>query len=215
MLKSEENKKTNKIPKIIITSVFSLVILIIVVYITVVLFAPRKVIKIFKFQTFVISSSSMEPTINYGDVIFVKPVNPEDLQENDIMTFYVDVDLDGKKEVVTHYVAAKRLDENGKLEFRTKRENTDIFDSWTVKEEDVVGRYNFQINQIGKVVLYIQSGFAIFIFIVDIILLYFIYLLMKSVENDRDTKKDKNSSSEDNILADIITIENESKETKS
>ena len=146
MSKSKENKKTNKILKIISTSIFSLIILFIIAYITVVLVAPRKVIKIFNFQSFVISSSSMEPTINYGDVIFVKPVNPADLQEDDIITFYVDVNLDGEKEIVTHYVAAKRLDENGNLEFKTKRENTEIFDSWTVKEEDVVGIYNFHIK---------------------------------------------------------------------
>jgi signal peptidase len=214
MIKSKDNKKTHKISKIIFSSIFSLIILIIVFYITVVLIAPRKVIKIFNFQSFVISSSSMEPTIDYGDVIFIKPVNPADLQENDIMTFYVDVDLDGKKEVVTHYLAAKRLDENGKLEFRTKRENTEVYDSWTVKEEDVVGQYNFQIKQIGKVILYIQSGFAILIFVVDIILLYFIYLLMKSIDNDRSNKTDKKSSLESNIIDEIITLENDSKKTK-
>src|SRR5690554_6557009 len=72
--------------------------------------APRKVVPIFGFQHFVISSTSMEPDLLFGDVVVIEKVNPEDLKVGDIITYYAYVDpADTSMRRVTHYFAEKRV----------------------------------------------------------------------------------------------------------
>lgn len=171
---------------------FIAVVVLILFYIILTVFFPRKVIDIFKYQNFVITSGSMSPTIEYGDMVIVKKVDPHELQEEDIITFYADVNASGKKVVVTHYVAQITTDDDGKLYFRTHRENSTIYDSWLVGEEDIVGIKVGQINKIGKVILYIQSGFGLSILIVDIIIIFLIIQLILSLNDGGKDKYKKN-----------------------
>ena len=187
---SQDSKSFKYILNIIWKCLLGFLALLIISYISIGFIAPRKVISIFRFQNFVISSNSMDPTIKYGDIIIVKQVNIEDLKVGDIVTFYVDFNLDGKDEVVTHYLAEINTNEDNKYFFRTHRENTTIYDSWLIEEEDIIGRYVTKIKSIGKISLYIQSGFGLGIFIVDIIIIIFISMILSSLNDDKNKHDD-------------------------
>ena len=48
------------------------------------------VYNLIKFRSYVIVSNSMQPTIDPGDVIFIKKSNVEDLEVGDVITFQKD-----------------------------------------------------------------------------------------------------------------------------
>ena len=53
---------------------------------------------LFGYKACIITSSSMEPAINYGDVVVIKECKEKDLQTGDVRTFKQ------KQEVVTHRI---------------------------------------------------------------------------------------------------------------
>src|SRR5690554_996967 len=116
--------------------------------------APRKVVPVFGFQHFVISSTSMEPDILFGDVVVINKVEPEDLNVGDVITFYAYVDpADNSMRRVTHYLAEIRVTDEATI-YKTRRADTNVLDSWEVKEEDILGRYVGHFNGLGKITLF-------------------------------------------------------------
>ena len=59
----------------------------------------------------------MQPTLNLGDIIVVRPIELDQLQEGMIICYYQDVNLDGKNKVVTHYFVKEEII-NGKVYYR-------------------------------------------------------------------------------------------------
>ena len=155
--------------------------------------SPKKVLKIFKYQHFVVQTSSMSPSLNPGDLIFIKELDLDKLQKNEIITFYVDFNRDGKKNVVTHYFDSIEIID-GVSYFRTKREGTENLDSWKIPEEDLIGKYVNHIPKIGRFVLFLQSPFGIGVIIVDLALLFLIIYFttedtMKKIEENIEKKE--------------------------
>lgn len=148
---------------------------------------PRKVIKFFKFQHFVISSTSMEPVLNVGDIIFIKPIDVETLEKDTIISFYHDVRLEGKKDVITHFFDHTEV-VNEKVVYRTKRAGTTQVDNWRIPEEDLLGEYLFRIKGIGKVILFFNHPLGFRVFLIDIVIVYLIILLAKDIDEETNKK---------------------------
>ena len=124
-----------------------------------------KLYNIVRYRTYVIVSPSMKPTIDAGDLIFIKKVDINNLKKGDIVSFKNDdiiathriVDIDDKKVV-------------------TKGDNNNIEDYPTDKS-DIIGKFIFAIPKIGYVISYAMSPVGmvtialviIFIFIYDFI----------------------------------------------
>lgn len=172
----------------IIKAVTAIIILLTLTYIILSITSPRNVIKIFRYQNFVISSGSMEPTIKYGDIVIAKDVNIEDLKVGDVITFYVDFNLDGKDEIVTHYLASINTDENGQYFFRTHRENTSSFDSWILEEEDIIGVQVGHVKNLGRYILYLQSKVGFTILLADGIIIFLIVLILSGPDEPNKKK---------------------------
>ena len=129
-------------------------------YIGTLIFMPDMTIKIFRFQPFVTLTESMDPVINVNDVVFTTPFKEADAKVGDIITFKADIDYNGTKEIVTHYIY--EIDRTGsEAIIRTNRhfnsDETITPDTWLIPESDVIGSYSAHIPYIGYVIDFITS----------------------------------------------------------
>lgn len=183
-LTSIEYKQKNLL--IFVKVLFWLIFIVFIFYVGLSIFKQDSVIKVFKFQPYVIQSGSMDPTIKFGDIVIVTEIDDIDnLQKTDIITFKTDINLDGKKEVVTHYYVKTEIDDNGNKYIRTKREGTNTLDSWKVEEKDIIGKYILHLPKAGKFILFLKDGIGIRVLIIDIVIIFLIVILSK-YENEEE-----------------------------
>jgi signal peptidase len=92
-----------------------------------------------------IVGSSMEPTIKLGSVVGLVRIQPQNIQVDDVIAFRVD-----ESDIpVTHRVI-ERLEQDGRIYFRTKGDNNEDPDSWLVKPDNVLGEVVLAIPYIGR-----------------------------------------------------------------
>ena len=96
-------------------------------------------------------SGSMEPALPVGCVQVTRPVQPEDIQAGDIITFRSPTN--GK--LMSHRVVA--VEEGNSYQFRTKGDANEDVDPYSIPSENVVGRVCFKVAHIGYVVEYLKS----------------------------------------------------------
>jgi signal peptidase I len=95
------------------------------------LFAPF----LFGQRAFLISSKSMSPVINKGDLIYVKKIAPALLKKDDIITFY----QANSKNIITHRIA--RIDQEKGLIYTIGDKNMSE-DYEPIGYENLIGIYS-------------------------------------------------------------------------
>jgi signal peptidase I len=118
-----------------------------------------------------IFGSSMEPTLNSGDLLTIKPIDPQDVKVGDIIIYNVPKmvrDYYGYPPIVSHRVTA--INTSPSLGFRTKGDNTGE-DPFTVRPMDIRGTVGDQIPYIGLPLLFFQSQQGLIFVIIGLILL--------------------------------------------
>ena len=169
------------------TGLFYLVVVVLSLYIVISIFMPEKTVKVFGFKPYVVITESMEPYIMVHDLIIVKNPKTDELEVEDIITFYADIDYDGEKEIVTHYIYSINENVDGELNFRTHRHYEEGItvnpDNWIIDESDILGQYMFKIPKLGAFVQFVKSPFGIAAMVVNIGVIVGIVYLMKKREN--------------------------------
>jgi len=143
-----------------------------------------------KYNTYTIRTDSMEPVLMIGDVVVVEDINPKDVKEGDIIAFYVDVTNDGVDDVIIHYIAEVIEYDEDTLVYKSKPEISNLQDRWTIEEEDIIGIYAYKVENIGKMLLFLNSWIGRIILLVDIVLVWIIVDLLFGTS--KKPKKDKN-----------------------
>lgn len=160
------------------------------------------------YKSYVIASNSMYPVLEYGDVIIIKEVDYQDIQEKDIVT-YLGKEGEFKDRVITHEVI-EVFYENGTKVLKTKgRANTGTDPN--VYEEQIYGRFIyrfFTLSFISKIVRD-ELGFVLFIFIPFTIL--FILEFINMVKETRRRELEKQVKQQLEELKKIDTKTNETK----
>ena len=100
--------------------------------------------KLFGYQMLSVDSGSMEPNFPEDSLIFVKMVDPSELQADDVITFTVDE----KGTLVTHRIVAVLKDERS---FITRGDANNTNDPSTVPFGNVVGKAELCLPGIGAV----------------------------------------------------------------
>ena len=100
--------------------------------------------KLFGYQMLSVDSGSMEPNFPEDSLIFVKTVDPSELQADDVITFTVDE----KGTLVTHRIVAVLKDERS---FITRGDANNTNDPSTVPFGNVVGKAELCLPGIGAV----------------------------------------------------------------
>lgn len=112
-------------------------------------------------QAQVVLSGSMEPAMLTGSVAFVQPIEPEQLDVGDIISFY---HPEKTSKVVTHRLAAI-VRQDGNLVFQTRGDANDGVDPWLIPAADVIGTVRFSVPYTGYVTQRLRSplGFALLV----------------------------------------------------
>lgn len=124
------------------------------------------------FALYTVVSSSMEPSINVYDVVFIKKVDSDKLKENDIITFYSSNTFFGNTPI-THRIV-EVIKEDG-IKFRVKGDANKIEDEELVLSENILGRVYFKLPGFGKIQFFLASkwGLLLAILIPAIIILFY------------------------------------------
>ncbi len=118
--------------------------------------------KFFGYDSFVIYSGSMEPTVKVGSLLVTKPVAAENLQVGDVIVFRHPENPDT---TITHRIAGIR-EENGERIFTTKGDASANPDPREVHLQGQVGKMAYTIPYLGYLVDFIKTKEGALIFLV-------------------------------------------------
>lgn len=111
-------------------------------------------VRLVGYDVYAVLSGSMEPAYPVGALLYVRDVNPADLQPGDPITYLV-----AECTVVTHRIVEILPDEEdpGILRFRTKGDANDVEDPTPVHQQNILGKPHFHLPLLGYVSTYIQQ----------------------------------------------------------
>ena len=137
------------------------------------------------YSAYLISTSSMEPTLNEEDIIIIKKCKEEELEKGDIITYKID---DGN--IITHRII-DILDEEdwGEKQYVTKGDNNNIEDSEHILFSEIEGKMIIKIPKLGKVLNVLKDGIVIILVILIALIIYLNRLDMKEKSEMRREKK--------------------------
>lgn len=143
------------------------------------------------FKCYNIISPSMEPEYRVGDLIYVKKVDPNTINEGDVITFIINEDL----VVGTHRVV--RVDRENHR-FYTKGDVNEIEDQNPVHYNNVIGVPTFKIPKLGYVADFVQNPPGMYITIgVGIVLILIVFLPdMLGKKKEEENKEEAESRAE-------------------
>lgn len=133
-------------------NVISTVLVVIVVVIALLLVGAR----LFGLQVYAVLSGSMEPAYHVGSIIYVKSVDPGEIEVGDPITFVMNEELT----VATHRVV--RIDTENRA-FYTKGDANNDPDAAPVNFNNLLGKPVFTIPYLGYVSSFVQSPPGIYI----------------------------------------------------
>lgn len=177
-----KRKKNAKITKRIID-----IIIIILLYNIILVFISciNKIedISLFGYKAYRITTDSMSPSINTGDVIIVKKVQEEKLQAGDVITFKQ------QDKVITHRIT--HIDEqDGKKQYTTKGDNNNLEDNEKIEYSEIEGENVLTIPKLGYFIYALENQ-IVFLFIILILLITLFFKIRKDekLENRREKRK--------------------------
>jgi signal peptidase I len=100
-------------------------------------------------HSFAVLSGSMEPTLNVGDVVVDRRVQPLDVRPGDIVTFR---DPDDATKLLTHRVVQLRV-AGSKAYVVTKGDANHGVERWSIPVAGKLGRVEFRIPKLGYVLM--------------------------------------------------------------
>ncbi len=177
-----KRKKNAKITKRIID-----IIIIILLYNIILVFISciNKIedISLFGYKAYRITTDSMSPSINTGDVIIVKKVQEEKLQAGDVITFKQ------QDKVITHRIT--HIDEQDeKKQYTTKGDNNNLEDNEKIEYSEIEGQNVLTIPKLGYFIYALENQ-IVFLFIILILLITLFFKIRKDekLENRREKRK--------------------------
>lgn len=142
-------------------------------------------VSLFGYKAYIITTDSMAPSINSGDVIIVKSTNEgeKDFQVGDVITFMQE------SKVITHRITNIE-EESGKKIYTTKGDNNNLEDDKKVEIEQIEGKMVLTIPKIGFFIKILDNQIVfLLIVLVTLILLFFRVKKEEKIENRREKKK--------------------------
>ena len=128
----------------------------------------------------VVSSGSMIPTLNVGDIILVRGVDPNTVTVGTIIIFHSPYDYSMP---IVHRVIAISNEGNG-LFFSTKGDNNPGPDGWSVPAQNLMGVYVAKLPYVGLISLELRGPLGATL----IILLVALIIAIEYTESKRDLK---------------------------
>lgn len=143
----------------------------------------------------IVLTDSMYPEIAAGDLIICNTVEAEDVQVEDVISFYDP--MGNGTAVVTHRVL-EIVEEDGQLSFRTKGDNNNAEDQVLVPAKSVIGIYRSRIPGAGHIAMFMQTTPGLILCVVCPILLIVGFDMLRRRKHDKEKKQDT-----DQLLAEL------------
>ena len=144
-------------------------------------------VRVVGFTPYVVLSGSMEPTYHVGSMIYVKEVDPAEVQVGDPITFRIGDDM-----VATHRVIA--ISEDGQA-FQTKGDANDAPDGAPVTAENLVGKPAFTVPYLGFLADWMMKPPGLYLTVTGAVVLLVLMslpgILQKAEEADRREEERK------------------------
>lgn len=140
---------------------------------------------IFGNKFFIVLTGSMSPTIDVGDLVLVKGINPEDINVADIITF----GSTSSDNITTHRVK-EVLDKEDGISYITQGDANNVQDPIPVESDVLIGKVSKVIPRVGTILLFIQKN-------IIKILVTFILITTSSFLFSKFKSKAKNGRNED------------------
>ena len=142
-------------------------------------------------QPFTVLSGSMEPVYSAGDLIYVKEIDPFQLEEGTIITFML-----SEETIATHRIVEVVPDEedDAVIRFKTKGDANESEDGGLAHYKNVIGTPIFSVPKLGYVANFIQEPPGTYVAIAAgalILALVFIPDLFGDDEDEKDKKSAK------------------------
>ncbi len=191
--KGDKPKNTKRLIRFLSNGLFALVI---ITVITMVFFVVQSKISggppmIAGHHMYIVLSGSMSPAFDTGSVIFVEPMEPEDIREGDIITYR---GLGDSSLLTTHRVVG--LEGSGQdLEFITKGDANDVNDPYPIPGENLVGKVTLSIPYLGFLMGFGQSkkGLLVLVVIPGVLLIinesFKLYKSISKMKEEKDSGK--------------------------
>ena len=171
---------------------------VLVVVLTILLVGTR----LFGIYPYTVLSGSMEPTYHTGSLIYVKTVDPFDLEAGDVITFMLDEDT-----LATHRIVevVPDAEDPSTIRFVTKGDANEFIDGSMVHYKNVVGTPIFTIPYLGYLANFVQNPPGIYIAIAFCAFLVLLAFLPDLFDEEKDKSKKKGKKrKEDEEEADSI-----------
>ena len=131
--------------------------------------------QIMGYKLYIVNSDSMSATdFNAGDLIMVKEVDPETLEEGDIIS-YISQDNDSFGETITHKIRKKTTDARGNPGFVTYGTTTGVDDETIVTYMYILGKYEHKMPGMGYFFNFMKTpaGYVACIFVPFMLLIIY------------------------------------------
>lgn len=148
-----------KASKVIGNIVFYLILVILIV-ISIMAIKARKTGEqpgILGYKFYNVLTGSMTPTINVGDLVVIKDINPNEVKVGDIITFK----SENTDNITTHRV--KEVLNTSGIEFVTKGDANNVEDPNAVESKYLVGKAVRVIPKVGNVTNFIEKNIIMII----------------------------------------------------
>ena len=177
-----------KIKKIFfyIVNIISVIIIAsaVIILLTVVLTKSGEAPNVFGYSAFRVLTGSMEPAIETDSLILVRRIDPSEIKEDDIISFYSKDPSHGGA-VNTHRVVS--VEQDGELwYYTTKGDANQIADKYIVTSNELIGKVIFTSHPLGIFVRLLANPL---IFIPVILIPLFVILLSNLIRTVRLAQK--------------------------
>lgn len=142
-------------------------------------------VRLLGMDVFVVQSGSMEPAYHVGSVVYVKPVDADELEAGDVITFQITGTVRGTHRIV------EVVEDGGSRAFRTKGDANEEADLGLVKPSAIVGKVVFSIPLLGYFAAYIQQPPGSYVLISAGALILLLILLPDLLFPEKKSKDEK------------------------
>jgi signal peptidase len=143
----------------------------------------------FGLRFFRVSSSSMYPELEVGDVILVKETDAADLRLGDTISYLGRVGTFANK-VITHKIVEEPYQKNGVYHFTTRGIYQSYEDDPPIVDSQILGRYVCTIPLIGWIYEFFAHWYGLLTFVIIILLAFGAELigLIRTIRGEEDSE---------------------------
>ncbi|MBQ4569502.1 MAG: signal peptidase I [Ruminococcus sp.] len=138
-----------------------------------------------------VSSESMEPELNIGDIIMVKKVDPSTLKKGDVITYHgKEGPVAGK--LITHQIVEEPYEEDGTYYFTTRGIKVGAIDDPQINDTQVMGKVLYKIPILGSLYDFFSKWYGLAAFAAIIIIAFSTELInLISIIRNKDEETDE------------------------